>query len=814
MSPIARFATALALALLALQQTALAAFQDPEQKREEIPAEAPPQHELWIVDAATQAPLADVPVRYVDIDQKRWFELYALGMAELVKHIESEGSAHVSDARGLVRLPKARATGIALARDASRIGMWTFDEQEPGPWTLGLVPDGPWDVYVFDPRGAPIAGMWMRVFVDGESALLMLRTDDDGRARLEHAALQLAAGEGKPIELVPYALLREPARLRVEGPLPPKEPSEFLLPELGLVELVLREPEGGPWAYENHRVWVRHARGKRDAQIEEKQQIANLWWGEQHGYRVHVERGLEVEAGWSAAGVREDVIAHCVGPSHEQGIARVELALTPAAPVARMRVLDENGKPLVKTNLSLVVRNYGQLGGGRAGLQRATDDAATLYVPLDDRYGGDGSFAVTIALPDRPEVQAVRAFTPQVTTGWIELGDVKLALAPVLAAGRVVDAEDEPMAHAEVELRGVSVPSGESARFSQFEGNELSLGPSWTVRTDANGVFELRAAETVTRVKATLKRHAFARGPWVEGAAGSRDFVIRAPRPTSAQGRLLLPAGFEAREFSLRLSRPSSSWETPELAPDGTWAIQNLEPGRWWVEVVDASVFSWEWLARAEFDIAEGQVVHVHDLDLRALRAIHIRVVDERGEPIDASGSFEAQGRSDGTDIEARAGRARLLTRHARVNAWLEAPGRFNTGALDVQDGAVLVLPTAGRVRVRLSNDSALPPSPLVLFAVLTWGDERAIFDLTRVAELPATIRGEQHVHLCLRDPRLDPDRGPTHVGVGNPKFLRFAITIPDSSETTEIEVQVTAEHIAEAQRRLEAMGRERAAPR
>jgi hypothetical protein len=815
MKRLARLVVLLAFGLL-IASRALALTQDPETGREEIPADRTAHDELWLVDAASQAPLAGARVHYVDLDKEQTRELYTLGLGDMVRRIESEGVLHESDARGLVRLPKPLGTGIALARHAGLIGMWWIDEQEARPWSLELRPDAPWDIYVCDPRGGPIADLRLQCLDDEGDSWMYLRTDAQGRARLEHAAWQLAQQDSESFEIVPSMLLREPVSVRLDGRVPPTEPTELFVPETGIVEVVLREPEGGPWAYENHLVWMRHAHGLRSAQSEAKQQIVNLWWGQHDQHRVHVESGLEVEAGWRAAGVREDVTGRCVGPSQADGLARIELALTPAAPVARMRVLGEDGKPLVNKLLDIRLRSYGALGGGTSNRERKTDARGFFYVPLEDRLGGS-SFVLTIAQPSTPSVQAVRALTPGSESGWIDLGDIRLALAPVLAAGRVVDAEGKPLPGAKIAVRATnspaasssSRPSNDQARALQqaresMPDYEFHAGPSWTIRADAQGAFELRAAEVVGRVQVSLQQHSFARGPWTDGAPGRTDYRIAAPLPTAAQGRLLFPPGLSAADFDLRLHRPASSGQDPELEADGSWKAEHLEPGTWWLDVVDGRVFSWDWLARAEFELAAGESVRVPDLDLRTLRVIHIGVVDEHGEPIDATGRFEAPRSGNDSDIEARAGKARLLTRHARVDAWLRSPGRFRTGAKDVQDGHVFVLPTAGRVRVRLSSASELPPPPLVLFANLTWGEETAVFDSTRVAELPATIRGKQHVHLGLRDPRLNPDLGRVHVSVGHPKSLQFELTVPESSELIEIEVEVSADQMAEAQRRLE----------
>jgi hypothetical protein len=696
-------------------------------------------------------------------------------------------------------------------RHGELFGLWWIDEEHPKPWTLELLPDAHWDVRVRDERDAPMPGLslqWLEE--EGSELLARATTDADGLARFEHAGWRLAHARSAGFKLVPHAILREPVTQRWDQRQPPTAPSELVLPALGVVEVSLRDPDGAAWEFAEQDVWVRDASGARVEQSDEKQQFAHLWRDEPR-YRIHAELGMQIEAGWRARGTDGELIERAVGPLEPNETVRMELFVGSHAPIARMRLLDSDGAPLSKARLSLVTRQIIRFGGGTFTAHRTTAAHGVLVVPLEPPRAGR-TYVLDIELRATPSLRAELAIESELAHGWIDLGDVRFEQAALLAAGRVVDAEGQPVAGAIVELRGPNPAHAEAqaedarigsltaARAVQMPELAFSSGPSWSTRTHEGGAFELHAPHVPARVQARVQLGEHFDSPWVEGLPGRSDYVLVAPPSGSAYGRVLLPEGLEARDVSLSLSKDS---RLVGLRSDGSWRLSGLEPGDARIEMRDSAYFTWGPLQTLRFSVFAGERVQAPDFDLRELRVIRMSVVDEHGAPLDAKCSFGPAGEGSVGEVEVRGGKARLLTRLPRVDAWILAAGHRTAQVRDARDGERVVLLPGPVVRVRLRDASALPVLPYQLVAKIESGSEQLAFGPTGELELHAPFEGEQVVLVELRDTRWGP-YSMHHRPRAQVAPLAFPVVVPESGAPIEIEVELAPRYTADAIHRFE----------
>jgi hypothetical protein len=770
--------------------------------------------ELHIVSAETKAPLAGVRVTSLELDMSQRMRWFARPYdAAGIRHAEREGVARTSDSRGLVRIPAPRVQRLVLASADGLFGMCWIEPETPRPWTLELAADGDWLVRASDALGAPIEGLWIGLYGDARRQLARACTDAQGLARFEHARYALERCEGEEFELIPRAILGAPVRASWCGRVPPTEPTEIRLPRLGLAEVALRDPSGAAWSAWDEFVWVRDASGARAAQSAEAQQSASLDARTDDGMRVHAQLGLELEAGLSSMAVEEPISALGDHPVRADELLRIELTLGSTHPIARMRLIGPDGAPLLNT-LVEVRRQIAQDGRLSTSISRMRSDAhAQLLVPLSPPRAGVRN-VLAIALPENDALQAVLEAPSEPKRGWLECGDVQLAQAPVLAAGRVLDSTGAPVAGAKIDVQSASLrmapanaPREAAARTTSARANDawnFAAGRHWSLLSDAEGNFELRSFERPDRVRAAVKSGSafLALANWIEGEPGQDDYVLVIPAATAVEGRVLLPDALRADELQLSLKRAGGSGSGPRLAADGSWSASGLELGPWTVEVrANGSI---EALAAVEFEPVADEKVRAADLDLRAVRVLRVELTDERGEPLGATGSYAAPGSKRANELYVLHGRTRLVTMHARIDASFEAPGRLRARVEDVQDGARVVLERGLPLRVRLRDASVLPSAPHALVAWLSGGGGAFAFDVAGEALVLGAQAGEQRLHLGLRHRnRLwDGDEGASLKRGMEP--LSYAVSIPASGEAPELVLDVEAELIEAARAELE----------
>lgn len=655
---------------------------------------------------------------------------------------------------------------------------------DQAPAAVQVDPTDGWIVRVRDRGNLPIPELdcLLRVQQEGDNRKVKtveLRTDAQGEFPVPQELWSVIADPGQLVTVEPQALLTQPAVLQLAGSPPASKVSEIWLPQLGLVEVQLLDPDGGPLRSDQlsnsyGELFVRNALAERGPLIPGPNILGVKRDRDQ---RVYAQIGLELEGIFLLKHPDMEASGRARGP--QQAFERVVLPIPVGAqlPMVRMRLLAD-GKPYAEREL-LVDRRRQKPGGSSSmgGPVGKTDSAGILSLPLQPADattrtllvltdGNPASLLALVALPTLPQ------------SGWLELGDVLLEAPAVLVAGTVTNQAGAPIPDATVTVRGrlrpefeVEQPEHMRAHLARFP---FFGGPFSTCKSDAQGHFELRGETLCVEYELRATADGHPRTDPLVCPAGTDDVRIVTSVGGGLEGRVLL--GPELRPEDLQLSLETESVPgisdsgdrvNPPLAADGTWSAAGLRPGRWEVSVKKARVVAWDTLAPAlEAQVSAGLTTRVPDIDISAgLRTLNIEVVDADGQPVAvAEGTFHGKGNAGNNDIEVRNGRATIVTQHPEIEAWLGGPGYLCEHVPDLRDGARIVLKRASRIELLLKDLAALPPEPYTLCVQLNPGlgadnwvlgeisrSPEAAFDRLGRASVELRYAGSVGVQVCVR---------------------------------------------------------------
>jgi hypothetical protein len=775
-----------------------------------------PTEELRIVEKATGAAIAGVDVRYVDLEAaevERWFAPET-GLGDGARRLAEQGRPFVSDEQGLVHVPNALGQGIVLARSGDLFGLWWFNANDSRPRTLALEPDQDWVVRVRDTAGRPLPSLGLRLRPrraegDWGNTIARLETDATGVARLEHARWMLGYQQAEHFAIQPHALLRDAVGVEIDGRLPPLLASELVLPEVGFVEIRLRTPDGSEWRepepWWGPRVYLGEAADAPNGYFERSTPDLHCSRDAAGRCRVVVQTGLEIRARWEPQALNAYVIRRVMGPRVPLEDISIDLAIGSSHPLLRMRIFDPAGQPLGDSAFDAQLRSMTAIGSGSHGSKDAarTQSDGGLVLAIGNPAAAARTTLV-LSLSADPELQAVRVLSTPLQAGWCDLGDVRLARAELLAAGRIIDSTGAPCAEARVAIEAVPVASARASvdaliaaeaaeralpqpRLEQLleslrehyrqlqETQPFQEGPRWETRSDAQGRFEVRSLEGCERVRVSARLSDGPSSAWLEGPPGKLDYEITLSQGTSVEGRVIVPEYVDVGQLEMKVRRlpsPSEAEMRPadlELPLDATgrWHAENLAAGTWLVEVRDKTAFAWKpLLGLVSVEVVAGLTARAPDLDLHVLRKIEVSVVDEHQQSVpQAYGIYFEPGSTSSEDVSVKNGLARILTKRPVINTWLGFPGRRAVLVEDLRDGATVVLASGYAVRVRLRDLSALPTSPFRLEVEVdrangNWSYVLAqlmrsapvYVDASGEALLSAAFAGEHRISIRVRD--------------------------------------------------------------
>jgi len=441
-----------------------------------------------------------------------------------------------------------------------------------------------------------------------------------------------------------------------------------------------------------------------------------------------VAPGLELQASAYPHGFRPVEEIH-PGPAAVGLESTIRLRLLEPYPTITGTLVDTTGEPVADRPMDLrvyfvppserdrreVSDRFRTDGRGRfrsiARVPRATDPLKELLFTTDEAYEGP-TLEARVSLGGQPQERTV------------DLGEVVLHAPSVIASGRVVDAQGEPLYWAGIWVRRMREPDDPPGpRFTPV--HELQT------QTDRDGRFELTGELPAGDYRIDAAKEGYLRRTEIPVQHGMRGIEIVLLREGGLKGDLILREGVSPSWLRVEFlendadSDRYGSWGRDLVIPhpDGTFFLPGLEPGTYDLEVV---VPSWRTpLVRVE-DVSVESGINRTDpkltgLDLRnRLHRIDTEVIGPEGEPVPLGYATFAPDGGEETRIAFTDGAAVLLSATLSIDVELLAPGYRPLRIGGVIDGARLTLERGLPVRLKLPESLQPPEPPLSLWAELS----------------------------------------------------------------------------------------------
>ena len=613
----------------------------------------------WIVIeavyASDQRPAAGATVSVIapdDSQQAEWMMIFLEGIT-VPDLLEKHGAHYRTGTDGRVRIPRPGSVGLVAAEIQNQFSMREWDPEKFLPadaeiLRLELRETESLQVLVVDEAGAPSAGVPVSLRFGGDEYtmdFLRTTTGADGIGVLKHAQLLLDAFSPGPREELSVALAL-PLATPVSAPLEPghfpREPVRLVLPPCGRVEIELRKPDGTLLGGEQL-VFLRTARlvtaDDDDMGIPGLPGFDSTATRARDGRAVFPRVGiaLQLEASTIFPGAPEASKVKGAGPVLAGATARLVLEETQNYPILSGRLLDAKGQPLRSCSVELrfpADKNEMGLSSHRS---VPLDAEGRFRVALLRRELWSTPQAAEFFLPASLDAPALLAETelPTLRLGVNEVGDIFARTAPVLASGRVSDADGNPVALARLcQMRWVQWSDDPE------DGDWLA---TWENETPcaADGSFVIYGKADSAELWLSVKAHGYLDQD-VETLPGVKNLQVTLEAGGTLSGRVLVDPGVPLDALAISYSMPGaqrpSTWT--EIDPrEGRFEFTQVPPGS--AEIVVTC--SWSATTESELVRIRGIVIgasalpdpRLDPLDLRGkIYFCQIRARGENGEKI------------------------------------------------------------------------------------------------------------------------------------------------------------------------------------
>ena len=690
-----------------------------------------------------------------------------------------------TDDEGRVRVPFGDRVAVAIAAHGADWGSAHIPAgRQVAQQEIVLEPDRTAQVrVVHESDGSPAAGVEveLRYHYDEESSEIVDRevTDDDGVVRFEHLRqhLEWFWGHIEFFTIGLAGLLEPPVEARVDLDALFQE-HELVCPPTGVLEVEVLGPDGrrfdGP-----AQVHAALGVGGFDGEPVDEA-VAGTEDGRVRFERIGLSEPLAVFASSSLYGNGEPVRLRSA--AQPGSVLSAQVSLPPKGATLVARVLLPDGSPAGGETVGVRHERLrrrartvnAELDGDGVGVWAIRDIAGFPEpVPVEFRLVLDGR-SVTCRLDFQPPVQGEA----------LELGDVRLEHAAVLARGTVVDPSGAPVEGARV------WPSGRQ-----------SFGNVSRETSDADGAFEIRGTPPSGeyRLAAHHADYRYSTSGPVHGVAMDVQIVMEAAG--SIVGSALLDPVW-LHEFTVVRARSAGSeyWNHSDyLDRQGGFRLGSLASGAYTVQLAlesdGESAMTFE-----DVLVEAGEVTRdprLQDVDLRGLaRYFEVSVRDGLGDPVEEGWIYLREaGTSEWSDDDTfiEFGVAHVFTLADPVEAYVYGEGLRAVHLPELRPGDEVVLEAprrfalcwpgaAPRFRegVRLStrcevDDPGMPRLPV-------FGSVNAADSEPRWCVFP----GERNLSVTLS---LRLDKGAPDLQLPESEKLRFRLDPAEADQRFELEL-------------------------
>ncbi len=560
-----------------------------------VQAEAP--FRFRILDGRSDAPIAGAQVHWLDHAQKPVWDPAWKDPSEEPRSLNVDPAAFrakalrsnqvtLSDHDGRVVLP-LEPTWITAQRGNLIGGTESLVDSATG-FIMRLWPDENLRVQVIDAAGKPVPGIDV-ILVEtqtfsGESwhrARTGALTDANGLATLRHG---FAIAEGQRSQ---YPELKPTYRVEAAGfpaftayqavdpGTPTPVPFTLQLPAWGEVQVSIVDPDGQPTASDLELALLEEdfpispaepSRG-RTLLLGPARAPGRLNAAVVNGAALfqHVGLGQQLIAVTARNRASLVHIRPVAGPTLAGERVQITLILGAEAVLLRGRAVDWSGKPLASVRLHTILFSgktptRGDLPYGsvedlfeclRSSLTTDEDGRFSIEFSKNAAFGGQPLLVLACPRPRSYTLETRLDLSEVWQVGVQSLGDVPLALPPVLAAGRVVDSLGMPLSGATVEIRSSRDPSA-----------------GFSTETNLRGDFEMRSARPYSEVRLDIRKDGYLPESPDASAPKRADCQITLTAAYTIRGRIQVPIGSSAEDFmaSVRLKAPTEESTHSDLS--------------------------------------------------------------------------------------------------------------------------------------------------------------------------------------------------------------------------------------------------------
>lgn len=592
-----------------------------------------------VVKESGGAGVPGIPVRLVDWDAPENAGLLAL-WRDTLRDRETDaldyGTIAVSDADGRVRFPRPERGSLS-----ARAGEYYADEAvyDRAPDELELLLERELDVraLVLDVDGRPVGGVpvaWMVWSGDSARMRIQARSGEDGIARVRHLQSRLPGDPGGRNVL----LLALPGGVEGQVPFepenPPTEPIELRLPPFGSVEVIVLDADGQSFP-DGTKVILQAALDDREKakywdyspNPHDEKGRSTAWTQGGSARFEHVGIGQRLEALAYHNEMREYFAVEDDGLRASGKHRQIVLRLAEAPTVLTARLLRPDGSAIA--NASVASRLC--FDGGSSGRTLATDDKGRFRHFLnEEEYPADPDRKWWLAHRDDGTADIIIARVPlplPLDVGDQSLGDIVLGTGGVLAEGRVVDEDGEPVAGVRL---GLSPADGSGSDHLDLPRGKLGTKDL----SDENGGFSFTGADAAAGWILSFEKQGWHRQR-LEVSSGAQGLVIALQREERRTlGKILLDESVPRDLLLLRWKPREASTTNPvlTLAADGSIHCDAAVSGIGELQLVSSRVGeTLVSIPDLSLDGGSGPLAELDPLDLRGRVFFHQVLVSGPG---------------------------------------------------------------------------------------------------------------------------------------------------------------------------------------
>jgi protocatechuate 3,4-dioxygenase beta subunit len=769
------------------------------------------------VETESKKPIPFAEILFVDVGQldQQAVQARMAELRDIDALIEALATRYRTGADGTVRLPLPTQEVWAAARKDSWFGLAMENSIPKEGMTIECQLSKSVSARVVDEKGSPQASVPVDLRIGDENRsdrVISILTGEDGIARIRRLEMfqrdtsgsaRFSVAIGGPLGATVEQVFDVEAL--------PAEPLLLVLPPSGRIEVRVSDASGQPWATAAIvQLTIVDPAAAVNGVIEMRGEGSTALVSE--GLATFTPAGLGRQFQARASRTDGSLIGDVAGfgPVSAGETARLEIVERAGNSFIVGRIVGSDGQPVTSARLEIGVEV--NAGGGRSSNNDnfRTDAAGRFRILIENPILPEGAKRTATV---RQRQRGASAAAARVDLSWtlppgdVDLGDLRLALAPMVAAGIVVDEAGEPVANAHVTLQEKH-SYGEGA--SEFYWSWIQGGE---VFTGADGSFVLNAeVESGEFLLSCMSSDYWCEGVIIRPGATGMQLVLR--RGGSLNGTLLTDEGADLKDILIELTDPSAPPDpfgrgTTQVQSSGKFEYRVLRPGTYNLRLRLGSsdhVF----LELAGLMVTAGEVCadpRLNPLDARGLiRSLLIRAVDADGKKISQFSVFRIKPGGEMDNFYAHDGELRLPHEGAPVDLILQSDGFLRTRLQGVTSDQTVTLRRAPRVRIQITNPGVIPAGFEVMVRVdpvadrdqQIWSDSHGTMGADGWAECSAVATGASSVQVVLMLRTASGSRG---WGIRN---SLGEIDVRDTGGVQTFQVTLEEQEVAETVARLQ----------